>query len=1218
MLIQISTFALKERRAVSFNTLLIMLVIISMTALPTRLLAAPGALSQNPLFLTQGIQPNIFFILDDSGSMDWEVLKSNGAIAVHGSGSNRDDLDFTPNNTTERREHCPGYNVLAYDPTVRYTPWRGNDYAGNAFVDQGPANAHVNPYTGSTSNSRCDYDGDSGGNGGDVSNGNGRTCNLVASGDFGSKGAFYHLWDDANEDGVYQNGECPTNSGSRKYVKDLPLKTSSTDAEYPNSQTNYANWFSYYRKREYVMKRAVSQLIEESQARMGVATINRKNRVLESKLVSNHKRRVGTPIADVDDITRPLDPVKRKNKQILMDNLLAENSSGMTPLRRALNNTGRYFMGNMNNGDLFGYRPSTYTESSKGHSPILNSANGGQCQQNFALLFSDGEWNGSSPGVGHRDNDGLGPYDGGSYADQWDDTLADVAMRYYETDLISGLENDVPEVTLKVGKDENPNQHLVTFTIAFGLTGNITCDPTDRDTPLAGQTWPDGCDPYTAWPEPVNTKSKVDDMRHAAWNGRGQFLSAADPQELIKQMQAAINDIADRTTSSAAAIAVNAGHLQDGDLIYQATFSSSRWSGGLAAYELTSAGVVYPAKWNADDLLDSRDISTRKIITYNGVDGINFDFSSVSYLGGALPTGDLSAVQVGDLLHDAPYSGTGLTGVQKSKNIEYGNDLVAYLRGDTSNEGTLFRKRGGRMGDVVNASPRYVGAPFPLRYPNHIEGSSHPYKAWANASDQKNRTPMLYLGSNDGMLHAFEAETGIERFAYIPHAVFSTAAGEGLHWLADEAYEHRFYVDQTPTVMDAFIETPAETGKKWRTVLVGGLRGGGRALYALDVTDPDDFGADKVLWEFTHPNLGFTYSRPAIVKLKNGKWAAIFGNGYNNDPTGDGKAKLFIVNLATGALIKELSTNVGTVVNNSCSDVGSDCNGLATPAVYDATGNGIVDRVYAGDLKGNMWVFDLSDSNSNLWGLAHGATPLFTAKDAANNPQPITTKPKLSMHPDKKSKATRPNLMVYFGTGQYLTNSDTSNDAGQSFYAIWDSGSATSRHNLLQQTITGASDADRRVFSKHDITYGAGPGEHRGWFMDLPDQGERVVVTPIFFGKSIVYTTIIPTGNICGSAGTSWLMVHDLYDGSQTDYIAIDVNGDTVFNATDMKGSNNVNGVKSDNLQWQPTIVSGDGIGVGKILIPTDDNDNGETMNSRDLQSGVTQSIRGSWARYDF
>jgi len=295
---------------------------------------------------------------------------------------------------------------------------------------------------------------------------------------------------------------------------------------------------------------------------------------------------------------------------------------------------------------------------------------------------------------------------------------------------------------------------------------------------------------------------------------------------------------------------------------------------------------------------------------------------------------------------------------------------------------------------MVNSSPIYVGKPR-ARYPDNwgsgAPESSVSYSAFATSST---RVPMVYVGANDGMLHGFNADTGKELIAYIPNEVYPRLSA-----LTSPTYSHKFYVDGSPTVADAFFDN------QWRSVLVGGLNRGGQAIYALDITNPASMDETKVLWEFsdnidndaagdagTEFALGYTYSKPAIVRLHNGKWAAIFGNGYNNtvndgSRSTTGHAVLYIVDLEDGSVIRKINTKAGTQTAP---------NGLATVTPVDVDGDFIIEYVYAGDLQGNMWKFDLTDTTPSSWGVAYGTAaspqPLFVAKDSLGNPQPITAK----------------------------------------------------------------------------------------------------------------------------------------------------------------------------------------------------------------------------------
>jgi type IV pilus assembly protein PilY1 len=239
---------------------------------------------------------------------------------------------------------------------------------------------------------------------------------------------------------------------------------------------------------------------------------------------------------------------------------------------------------------------------------------------------------------------------------------------------------------------------------------------------------------------------------------------------------------------------------------------------------------------------------------------------------------------------------------------------------------------------------------------------------------------MIYVGANDGMLHAFRADTGDansgkEIFAYVPAAVY-----DNLSKLTAPSYVHKPFVDGSLSAGDAYV------GGTWKTVLLGGLGGGGKAIFALDITNPTAMGVSQVMWEFEDAaDLGYTVGQAQIALLNNGVWAAVFANGYNS--TSD-RAYLYLVNLQTGALIKKIPAGVGT------------SNGLSTHVLYDSNGDQTVDAVYAGDLQGNMWKFDLTGSNVTAWGVANAGVPLFTARNASNEVQPITSQPRIGAHPN--------------------------------------------------------------------------------------------------------------------------------------------------------------------------------------------------------------------------
>ncbi len=1116
--------------------------------------AAPGVLSDKPMFLGTEIQPNILWLVDDSGSMDWEVLQSTGARENYGGLPNSGNLDMTPtrNDQDEMLESCAGYNVMYYDPSRTYVPWVGVDRNGDPYEDQDPSTALRNPYN----------------------PGEGSTNLLAADG--GGDAPGYFIWNDIDGDGEFDVGECPDPlRGGYNYNASFTATIAGTgpQAMAAADLANFANWYSYYRKREYVAKVALSQIINDSQARMGLATLHNNNTV-------------GTQVENVDDISVPVDLTAQTNKEELMDSLFNINSSGGTPLRLTLKRAGEYFkVGTDPGSSLFGFNPNP-------NSPILDSNNGGQCQQNFAILMSDGTWNGGSPSVGNTDIDSAAsPYDGGSYADNQSNTLADVAMKYYEEDLAPFLTNSVPVI---VGLDENNAQHMVTYTVAFGVNGDLDDNP------------PNTTDPF-AWPTPVsNQDSTIDDMRHAAWNGRGAFLNAGNPEDLVASLRAAIDDIGDRD-GAASAVAFNSTSLETDTLVFQARFDSGGWSGTLLAFEFDENGVG-PLEWDAGDVLDDRDLDSqpRNIFTYNGDKGVPFRFPA-DYT--SLSDGGLNADQVADILADSEFDVSTTITAQISENQAFGEAMVDFLRGDDENEADkdgayTFRNRfDKRLGDIIHSSPSYVGKPS-AAYPNRIEGEGNEYSDYVE--DQENRTPMVYVGGNDGMLHGFRASDGFERFGYIPSMLFDDRNTRGLHYLADESYSHIPYVDASPLVADVFIES------SWKTYLVGGLRAGGKGIYVLDVTNPNSINetnADRVVkHEFTHDDLGYTFSRPLVGKMNNGRWAAIFGNGYNSDPDGDGRAKLFIMYLDGFGGYELIDTEVGSIVAADCQNASSDCNGLSSPTVLDLDSNGTIDRVYAGDVQGNVWAFNLTNTSSTAWKVAYSdisgtPAPLFSACRSTpctkTTRQPITSLSVASVHPDRVSSKTEPNLMVYIGSGQWLAENDNLDTSTQTMYGIWDAGiPELTRDNLQEQVISDTSGVTGgRDLTDNHVSYVV--TDELGWFIDLPDSGERVVVEPVVIDSLIFFNTTVPDSASCNGGGYGYLMFVDRMTGGDPGFVVLDLNNDGIFDDTPVAG------IKIGAIPGGGRLID------GKYVV----SDSGGNISDYGVQTGESKpSARASWS----
>lgn len=571
----------------------------------------------------------------------------------------------------------------------------------------------------------------------------------------------------------------------------------------------------------------------------------------------------------------------------------------------------------------------------------------------------------------------------------------------------------------------------------------------------------------------------------------------------VMQAHAAATILSDKPLCGmSAGVAVSNPQLSSTDhTVFVSGFDAKEWTGELQAYSIDvgTGKVNTTALWNpsAQARLDTMTPDARKIATYSGSAGKPFQWPN------------LTAAQKAKL--QTPVTPPGPAD---------GASVLQYLRGDRSQEGSVYRLRAHLLGDIVNAEPVFVGKPMA----NYTDAGYADFKA-ANAG----RASMVYQGANDGMLHAFNAGTGAEEWAYVPNLVMSN-----LNNLSRKiGFVHKFYVDGTPTMGDVdFGNTSSATGNTntdWRTILVGGLRKGGTGYYALDITSPGAANeasvAAKVLWEFPNAatpaavieHIGYSYGKPVIVKTENYGWVVLVSSGYNNglETGGDGKGYLFILDVKTGALIKEIPTTAGSPTTPS---------GLAQISAYveDANVNNTTDYVYGGDLVGNVWRFNLKGPKAQ-W----NAAKLATLIDTNGKAQPVTTAPELG-----KIGADR---MVYVGTGQYLAANDATNTDPQSMYGLKDD-LATEisplRTSLVQQTFVDTG--DKRTITNHAVDLST----KRGWFFDYPSSGERSFTNPALVLGALVFTSNVPpqpgqTDDECSADnGTSFLYIVDYRTGS--------------------------------------------------------------------------------------
>jgi len=1246
-------------------------------------------LADVPLEDAISVDTNVLVVMDDSGSMDWDLLTNDtlgqfflrNAITkdavitakstkyryilaltsnYYTDGDGRvlpledtlnADPDFIGNDFGVWRGRSPQFNTVYYNRTVRYEPWKGLDRNGNEFANVNPAAAPLDVFDASVV-----------------------TFDLTITHNFQSRDvptihneldgrkhidnnnvnlAMYNwtnvpglpTWDAAYVKVEITTSNAPFTGGAGRLDCLDPMSCT-----YVEEIQNFANWFSYYRSREYTVKAALGRTVSEvSRMRLGYATLNDTSEALPVELM-NASFRSG-------------------NKKVMMDQVYKIDSSGDTPLRQALDKAGRYF--ECKTGGSFG----STADSSPGDTgcPVEASPQG-QCQANYVLLFSDGAWNGVDPSVpGNHDFDAVGngsstDFDEGVFGDNYASTLADVAMYYYERDLHTALTDGVPttefdsraasEAAFGVD-DQVMHQHMKTYTIGFGLEGTI--DPATVPTDYTSSfTWPDPT---------ASAATKVDDMLHAAINGRGQYLAANDPVSLAQALQTAFNVFTDGSVS-VSAVAFNTTSLRDGTVEYRGFFNPKFNTGDLIAFNVDAVNGVVDVDspiWRAAEEMDGRDHATRSIATLNRTNNSAIPFRFAS----------LNANQLANLSVDD----------------------ANFIRGDRTNEEPLglLRTRPsqeGLLGDIVHSAPQYVQAPRALRrdqVPYPI-GSGDLYSDFAAA--KQSRKPIVYVGSNDGMLHAFNADNGREEFAYIPNKLIDSSQNfaSELVSLTSVTYAHQFFVDATPTIEDVFMPaSKASATSSWNTILVGGLGGGGKGYYALNINEPaadyssENSALDTVLWEFTDADdtypvdssgtplgggawvdssglpvkdLGNTYSPAQLVMTNavsggNNVWSAVFGNGYNSTA---GIAKLFMLSL-DGGLDGTWSTSdfdkldTGEGVRAAPDSLAGLPNGLGVPAIIDADLNGTADLVYAGDLFGNLYRFDISDSDKSKW----TTTKLFQAtytSGSVTTRQPITVQPYVRKHP------TQEGFIVIVTTGSFVTEDDAVSTEIQSVYGIWDRGagalnpptaqSDSKSLRLVQQTLTNIYDESivpfsrlRRV-SSNAVEYRAddaagNPGTY-GWYFDFdvqrptstvqgnsnPDTtglaapsaqypGERAIRRIIPRGDEILITTIIPRdSNSCLLAPPGAIFPVNSLSGGNSEGPLFDFNNDGVIDDDDLVDGYSVGIVIDDDLLngslVDPSLLLGDGDTDFLFLSGGD-----EQISLRVAQDGKSKTGRLSW-----
>lgn len=1144
-----------------------------------------AAVSQTPLSLTIGVPPNLLFTLDESGSMSWGYVPD----AVE------DDVISGSNIT--RLYAANTFNAMYYNPKTKYVippffnengtevqlstqftnapingfrPGDGRLDLSDYYRPTGkeyrmPTGAH-NRLNGPTNDFRVTVAFSSNETkrqtsaagiqfevtrSGSNSNRN-YTCKIIQSGP---------VLDASNFSCTRSNDEYTARTPAYYYTFDNTLN-SCNDSKSNTScyklvfvgndeKENFATWYSFYRTRALATLSATS---------MAFAQLSPAVRLGWQNLSLCAELNGGNADSCKDNKFRQYDSLHKGQFYSWLKDIYFNSG---TPLPAAMKRAGEFLKGDV----AWQQYPNSRDTSKKN-----TTNNTYSCRASYHILMTDGMWNATAPDPTpfNHDNTTIDLPDGKRYTgqtpykDSQSSTLADLAMHYWATDLNSKLTNKLPTyIPFKSGNsttdywdprnDPATWQHMTNFIMGLGLTNSLN----SSGIPWAGSTHVGtGYDALVAgtknWPAAAsNSANNVYDLWHAAINSRGEFFSVDSPEAMVQAFDDILSRIADRK-STAARPAINSGQVSVDEnnngtvktVSYQTSYASDdNWSGDVKRFEKS---------WNAQTkAMETNEVWSAKAM----VPGTRtIKIASTDNTGLAEFNSENAAL--------TSYSGTTLLSYlnRDPENANTadtkGADRISYLRGNRAGEGTTFRQRSGVLGDFYSSTPAVVlNTPRYLeQFTNRLEGNNAYTKF---KTDIANRTPRLYVGGNDGMLHGFNAKTGAEEFAFIPSAVFPK-----LNKLTGANYSHEFYVDGSPVVADVY------TGSEWKTILVGTLKAGGKSIFALDITTP---GQEKLLWQFDENSIadtnavkmGYSFSQPTIARLHTGKWAVVFGNGYES-ANNNGKAALFILDAMNGTLLRSLEVQGTTGV----------ANGLSTPKLGDFNADGTADYAYAGDLQGNMWRFDLMRANQDAsnpfkvtnnvpvsdFKVGFDGNPLFkaAADNGGTQRQAITSAPSLVTHP------TGTGYLVVFGTGRFYDTGDKAGDKSmpQSVYGIWDkqtlgetaSNPNISRSSLQEQTIVtttnvaaDGSTARGRVISNNTVRWqqtsqgGNTLSAQNGWYLNLvQSDGEMVVENMSQLGRTIFLQSLVPNDDPCGDGAANWTYAINPYTGGRTTQKAFD------------------------------------------------------------------------------
>ena len=701
----------------------------------------------------------------------------------------------------------------------------------------------------------------------------------------------------------------------------------------------------------------------------------------------------------------------------------------------------------------------------------------------------------------------------------------------------------------------------------------------NNTTPLPLASWHSNTDINNGQPRPDN------------------YFSGGRPDLVLAGLNSAFADIASKIKSYTTSFSTSLPQVAvAGNSSFSSQFDASDWKGEVKASELRFDANGEPSlidKWTFSSLLTAQLAGTgwnsnRLVATWNPDTRTGVAFRSA-----ALAASQRSAL-------DPTFTAA-----------SDADPLLDYLRGDRTNEvgssvvgsSQAYRSRSALIGDIVGSKARPIGPPsFP-----YSDVSNPGYSAFK--STWANRPTVVYVGANDGMLHAINGSLsgagGTEMFAYVPGALYDgpngTPSVDGLASLANPTFTHHYLVNATPNVYDVdFGRTPDSSGNAragspdWRSILIGGLGKGGRSYYAIDVTDPAGMAsggegtvASKVLWEFTDTDLGYTYGDPVVVKTRKYGWVVILPSGYN---TRDGESHLLFVNPRTGGLLEKVATGAGSLASESGL-------GHINAFVVNAA-DGTADSVYGGDLLGNLWRVDLTTAAGSAYPAAQKIAVL---SDAIGVGQPVTSRPSIEVHYTTKKR------FVLVGTGRLLSTSDIASTQSQAFYAIVDGNNA--RFNSAADLPAGITfPIVTGRLAENTVPLGGGapwdPATQMGWFEQLGSGaggiGWRVTSDSATLLGSVAFAATLPNGSVCNPSGSSHIYARDFATAGST----VQSSGPgSIVPAVYVTMSGTVTDLRYLSVNGKGTLISGTDVGtVNKINISAIPNLALRRLNWRELQ----------------